>query len=212
MNISAYKLGARFYDRIWKSFTAKTLIEVVRGIDFEWLSHQAQPQRLLDIACGTGELETRLLSRNSEIYITGLDNSSQMLAQAKHKFASDRHIAFVQGNANLPLPFLDGSFDVVVSTNALHYLVKPEQFLGEVGRVLKADGRLLIEDFTIHGRLFWRGMEKLIRLLDPPYQKTYVLGDLQPLLIKTGFVIKDSRTFKIDIFWRGMYLQAIKQS
>jgi len=42
----------------------------------------------------------------------------------------------------------DGSFDAVVSTHALHEIADPDVALGEMKRVLKKQGRLLIADFT----------------------------------------------------------------
>ncbi|MFL5937596.1 MAG: class I SAM-dependent methyltransferase [Gaiellaceae bacterium] len=58
--------------------------------------------RTLDVACGTG-----FLTRHLHGEVTGLDQSAQMLDEAKRKAPDAR---FVQGDA-FDLPFRDGSFD-----------------------------------------------------------------------------------------------------
>ena len=209
--MSAYKWGARFYDRFWRSFTIRTLDHIMLTLDFKRLddNSQEQPKCLLDIACGTGELELRLNRLPFEIKIVGLDNSQEMLTQARRKLAGSQHqLAFVEGDATLPLPFLDASFDVVVSANALHYIAHPNKFLQEAKRVLKPGGQLVIEDFTVHGHYFWPIFERLIRLFDPQLYKTYTLTELSQVVKASGFTIRDIGSFKIDLLWRGMFVSA----
>lgn len=206
-----YQKGARFYDRIWSGFTQKTLQQVLKALDLKRLGEQKTSVRLLDIACGTGELELRLVPLKPELEIIGLDYSLQMLVQAQRKVGPSSQVAFVQGDANYSLPFVESSFDIVTFANALHYLSCPDKLLLEVKRVLKPGGQLVIEDFTVHGRLFWPLFEKLIHWLDPQYQKTYTLVQLNQLAAQAGFVIQESSNFKIDLIWGGMFISAAKK-
>ncbi len=211
MNISFYKQGARFYDSIWRGYTRQTLNRTLSALDLKkWLSGQAptgHPTRLLDLACGSGELAWRLSRLHPErLQITGLDNSPQMLEQALQKLAGYNQAHFVLADASQPaLPFSDASFEAVVFANALHYLRDSESLLLEVGRVLKPGGRLVIEDFTVHGRFFWPLFERFIlRRLDPQHHKTYTLAELTRLVSGANFTVLDSVSFKVDLIWRAM--------
>ncbi len=86
------------------------------------------PCRVLDVACGTGFL-TRYLRGN----VIGLDSSEEML-----KIARDRvpGASFVRGDA-FDVPFLDGSFDRVFTSDFYGLLLPPERtaFIREVRRV-----------------------------------------------------------------------------
>ncbi len=210
MKNSAYKRGAQFYDRLWGSFTRKTHERVLLALDFKRLNGQPQPVCLLDLACGTGELERQLVGLHPEIEIIGLDSSPEMLAQARRKFAGQPHLTFVEGNASHALPFSDASFDIVVSANAMHYLAQPGILLQEIYRVLKPGGQLVIEDFTVHGRVLWPLFERLIRLVDPQHYQTYTFSELNRFLSAPGFNIVGGCCFKIDFFWRGMFLSATR--
>ena len=98
------------------------------------------PARVLDVGCGTGQLASRLSRSLPEALVTGCDLSRGMLRQA---LARGGAFAWVQGDAE-QLPFADGCFDAVVSTEAFHWFPDPEQALGAFHRVLASRGRLLI--------------------------------------------------------------------
>lgn len=210
MNISYYKWGARFYDRIWHNFTARTHEHILSTLDFKRSGSQEQAKYLLDVGCGTGELELRLVRLQPVIKLIGLDNSQEMLAQARRKLAANHQVSFVEGDASLPLPFSDASFDVVVSANALHYIAQPEKLLVEIKRVLKPGGQLVIEDFTVHGHFFWPIFERLVRLFDSQLYKTYTLTELNQFVDAAGFTARESGSFKIDLLWRGMFVRATR--
>jgi ubiquinone/menaquinone biosynthesis C-methylase UbiE len=98
------------------------------------------PTRILDVGCGTGRLAARLSRELPHARTIGCDLSGGMLRQA---LARSPALAWVQGNAER-LPFSDGCFDAVVSTEAFHWFPEPERALAEFHRVLAARGRLLI--------------------------------------------------------------------
>lgn len=218
MNISFYKQGARFYDAIWQGYTRQTLSRTLAALNLKWLSqqeHGRQPVRLLDIACGTGELAWRLNRLHPEMLeITGLDNSPQMLEQARQKLAGSKQAHFVLADATQSvLPFSDASFEAVVFANALHYLSDPDSLLLEVRRTLKPGGQLVVEDFTVHGRFFWPLFERIVlRRLDPQHHKTYTLAELTGLVRKANFTVLDSRNFKVNLIWRAMFVSSVKKT
>lgn len=91
-------------------------------------------ERVLDLGCGTG-MFLEELSNRAEIVI-GLDISSEMLKRAK---ARVKNVGLVQADADA-LPFLDGSFDAVVSVTLLQNMPDPATTVVEVARVLRLGG------------------------------------------------------------------------
>jgi len=86
------------------------------------------PRRTLDVACGTG-----FLTRHLRGDVTGLDQSSAMLAIARRQVRGAR---FMRGDA-LALPFADASFDRVFASYFYCHLEEAERvrFLAEARRV-----------------------------------------------------------------------------
>ena len=98
------------------------------------------PERVLDVGCGTGQLTARLARAFPASEVVGCDFSRGML---RHARARGRRPGWVQGDAGR-LPFADGSFGAVVSTEAFHWFPAPDDALAEFRRVLAPRGRLLL--------------------------------------------------------------------
>lgn len=99
-------------------------------------------QRVLDAACGTGNL-TRILLWQGRGEIWGVDFSEEMLQRARQKCTGER-VHFAWGDLNQPLQFEDGFFDQVVSINTLYALNHPAALLAEFARILKPGGKLIL--------------------------------------------------------------------
>src|SRR5260370_8190090 len=91
---------AREYNRTWQTFSQNTHAATLSLIDLARLQHIARtrehPLRLLDVACGTGLLLEQLshLLPGAEVY--GIDQSEEMLSQARHRLQNDPHAHLVQ--------------------------------------------------------------------------------------------------------------------
>lgn len=92
--------------------------------------------RALDVGCGTGNSTVALLPYAKAI--VGLDPSAAMLVEAP------RHpnIEYRRGYAEA-LPFRGADFDLVTASSAYHWF-DHERFLGEVSRVLRPGGWLVL--------------------------------------------------------------------
>lgn len=111
---------------------------------------EASPgQRLLDVACGTGNY-TRAL-HDQGLDITGVDQSATMLDAARAKAPETAwHQADVAA-----LPFADASFAGAICTLAIHHFTDLEVAFREVARVMDA-GRLVILTSTPEQmRAYW---------------------------------------------------------
>jgi SAM-dependent methyltransferase len=98
---------------------------------------------VLDAGCGAGWYAERLLEGGAQV--TGVDASAVMATFARHRLG-ERAAIHVHDLA-APLPFDDGSFDLVLSPLVLHYLPDIAPTLTEFRRVLRPAGTLV---FSTH--------------------------------------------------------------
>ena len=99
---------------------------------------------VLECACGTGLLSAVIAPRCRRL--TATDFSEQMLKKAKKNCASFRNAAFAKADITA-LQYPDGSFDKVVAGNVIHLLDNPLTALGELNRVCKDGGILIIPTY-----------------------------------------------------------------
>ncbi len=100
---------------------------------------------LLDVPCGFGRHAIPLAGAGFRV--VGLDRSQPLLEEARRRAGGARWPKLVQGDYR-KLPFADASFDAAVCLfSSLGYLGDEEdtKALAEIGRVLRPDGRLVIE-------------------------------------------------------------------
>ena len=94
---------------------------------------------VLDVACGFGN--TAITARRLGAKVTGIDITSELLAQAKEEetIAEVSGIDWREGNAE-SLPFEDESFDIVLSTFGHMFALNQKATANEMQRVLKKGG------------------------------------------------------------------------
>lgn len=129
------------YDAWYATPLGKTSDRIEKALLFS-MAGVKQDERVLDAGCGTGIYSIELAKRCS--HVTALDDSSEMLDQAKTKAGgSDLKIAFIKADA-LKMPFPDGHFDLVISVCMLCFVKERATALLEMNRVLKPHGRIAI--------------------------------------------------------------------
>lgn len=123
---------ARTYDRLNRVMTL--------GLDCRWRKHAVRGLKgeVLDVACGTGDMMVELTKRGA--VATGVDISEEMLTIAKRKLPQS---TFLFANAE-NLPFEDATFDAVTCAFGVRNFVNLEKGLGEMMRVLKPSGCLVV--------------------------------------------------------------------
>jgi len=126
------------------------------GIDQSWrrkvveIASDCAPQRVLDIATGTGDLAIALKKTNAT-EIIGLDISPGMLAVGKDKVKAlslDKTIAMVLGDSE-DLNYEDNYFDVVTVAFGVRNFENLEKGLSELFRVLRPQGQLIILETSV---------------------------------------------------------------
>ena len=124
------------------------------GQDRRWkrrlltLAQLRPSDRLLDLACGTGDIVFEAAPRVQRA--VGLDVTLRMLQLAKRRMGPPEggHDIVVVAGDMLALPFPDRSFTVMTVGYGLRNVPDLEQSLREIRRVLEPDGRVLSLDFN----------------------------------------------------------------
>jgi len=101
-------------------------------------------QRVLDVGCGTGYTTSGILNREDVFEVVGLDMNPVQLKRAVKKLVSEKdRISLSRGEAD-NLPFIDGSFDAVISFGAIENFPNPERALKELARVTRSGGAVVV--------------------------------------------------------------------
>jgi demethylmenaquinone methyltransferase/2-methoxy-6-polyprenyl-1,4-benzoquinol methylase len=131
-------------DIYWRRFTAQKMIFF-------------HTNRLLDVACGTGDLSILSGLIHQNITITGVDFIYEMLHEAKRKTKKKgltERIRFIQGNA-LKLPFADNTFDVTAMAFGIRNIPQKKAAIKEMMRVTVPGGQIMILEMNfIQNRFF----------------------------------------------------------
>lgn len=138
------------------------------GIDHHWRRAALdtlvpyRPQRMLDVATGTGDFAILAAQRLHPASLLGVDLSEGMMAVARrkvHEAGLDDTVTFRKEDClNLTLP--DGQFDAITVAYGIRNFQDLERGLSEMRRVLRPGGRLVIIELTAPRRfpmkqLFW---------------------------------------------------------
>jgi SAM-dependent methyltransferase len=106
-------------------------------------------QRVLDIACGTGNLA--MIAARAGCVTCGIDIASNLVLQARGRaVAEGLEIDFREGDAE-ELPFQTASFDLVVSMYGLMFAPRPERAAAEALRVCKPGSVIALANWTPEG-------------------------------------------------------------
>ncbi|MCB1153611.1 methyltransferase domain-containing protein [bacterium] len=101
-------------------------------------------KRVLDLGCNQG-MHAVYAARHAE-EVVGIDMDLQHLyvANFNARWEGHKNVTCMVYSAEKPLPFADGSFDVVIAFDIIEHLVERDLFLKEIHRVLTPEGTLLL--------------------------------------------------------------------
>ncbi len=137
-------------DKLWR----RRVVRLVRRM---------KPQRILDLATGTGDLAIKMAKRIPKAHIMGVDLSENMLAVAAEKVRRqglDDHIALYQGEAE-SLDVGDGVVDVVTVAFGVRNFGDIDTSLREISRSLRFGGHIVILEFSTPRNFIVRRLYRL---------------------------------------------------
>jgi arsenite methyltransferase len=116
-----------------------------RALVYEALGAQSG-ERILDAGCGPGFYVSELLDQVGPTgSVVGVDSSPQMLAVAASRCQGHANVAFREA-AVTALPLEDASVDRALSVQVLEYVADVGAALGELQRVVRSGGHVVIWD------------------------------------------------------------------
>lgn len=196
--LKEYTLLAATYDRRWSAYIDASLSMTLKALA------GLPTDRILDIACGTGLWLEMLTKRHSDAELFGIDSVPAMLDVARRRMG--QRATLLEADA-AELPFSDGGFQLVTTTNALHYFADVHSALLEIRRVLVPSGNLIITDWCRD--YFWmKLLNRVLPLTSHAHGHTFSSRELERSLVAAGFDIVSSTTKKIDGFWALMTVHA----
>jgi tRNA (cmo5U34)-methyltransferase len=134
---------------------ARMVEALVEAIPFE----TSAPLRVIDLGCGTGTVAARVLDGFPNAQVTCLDLAGNMIAMARAKLGHYPHVHYV--TSDFTAFDLDGNYDAVVSSLALHHLATNEdkrRFYGRVHESLRSGGVFYNADVVLGSSDFLQAM------------------------------------------------------
>jgi 2-polyprenyl-6-hydroxyphenyl methylase / 3-demethylubiquinone-9 3-methyltransferase len=163
--------------------------------------------KVLDVGCGAGFLSNYLSANGLDT--TGIDLSESSLETARRQDEGGK-ARYVYADA-YKLPFDDGSFDVVTSTDFLEHVSEPKRVLDEIQRCLKPGGLFVFHTFNktkLAHLLVIKCMEWFVKNT-PDHLHVIDLfispDDLKKWLVERGFQIHEMRGVRPVIFQKAVF-------
>lgn len=195
---TVYAGQAPRYDERWADYLESTLRPTLDAMELP------PAGRVVDVGCGTGLLLEMLLARHPGAHASGVDLSPEMLSRARSRLGGRAKLLLGDAAA---LPLASSRFDAVVSSSALHHWPRPERALGEIARVLRPGGQLVVTDWS-DDHLPTRLLSGLLRWTDPSHHRTYSVRELRGMLQRAGFRAIEDRRYRLGWRWGFMTLTA----
>lgn len=138
-------------------------------------------ERVLDVACGTGDLTQAFAKRSRASEVVGVDFTPAMLdiaAQKQTKLHQGvrSRIEYHQGDAQ-NLAYAEDSFDVLSIAFGIRNVQDPQKALGEFARVLRPGGRLVVLEFGVPSLAPMRWFNDFYCGTIMPRTATWISGD-----------------------------------
>ncbi len=150
----------------WESGDFGQIARTIENVAEEFMARQPHQSgsRVLDVACGTGNLA--VLAARRGCVVSGIDIAGNLIGQARTRAAAEGlSIDFKEGDAEA-LPFVGGQFDLVVSMFGVMFAPRPGVAAAELLRVTRPGGHVALANWTSEG--FLGRMFKVFKAHLPP--------------------------------------------
>lgn len=156
------------------------------------------PEKVLDVGCASGWFLSKVKKSYPKSECHGVDIYDKAISYGQKKYNS---LTLSVSDAH-KLPYKAKSFDLIICTEVLEHVTEPEAVLLEIKRVLKKDGRAVIE--LDSGSMLFSTVWFLWQLSKGGVWKhahlhSFTIKKLEKLLKKTGFAVEKRKRFNIGM-------------
>ena len=203
-NAGFYDTDSEVYDeKRWKSrsgdFNNATQQRIVGELTQSWTS-----SRILEVGPGTARFTIPLARKNNRI--TLVDISDRMLEVARAKLVEERLEQSIEREicgSIYELPFPDEEFDFALSLNVFSHLERAEVAIGEIARVLKPGGELLINYPNLYS-YYWPYARRIVN------RSRAVSEDVYSMWWRTGTIEQGISASKLAVVARRGHVHVPK--
>ena len=188
--INYYQLGVKknFLQKTWHTGKLNAVYSLISEI----------PGSILDVGCASGWFLNELHRKYPAASCSGVDKYRSAIVFGNKKY---KKIKLIYADAH-DLPFKAGTFDLIICTEVLEHVKNPGRVLLEIKRVLKKDGRVVVEmdsgNFLFRAAWYWwtnlrKGVWKDAHI------HVFNTKKLEKTILKSGFKIKKKKVFNITM-------------
>lgn len=154
--------------------------------------------RVLDVACGTGNLA--IVAAKTGASVTGVDIATNLIEQARSRAIREGVKAqFDEGDAE-SLAYADASFDLVVSMYGAMFAPRPERVAAELVRVCRPGGQIAMANWTPGGFVGQMFKVQASHVPPPPGMPQPVLwGDESTVRVRLREGVRDLRLTPVKV-------------
>ena len=169
-------------------------------VDQYWyLAHLAPHAAVLDVGAGHGMHALKAAARSRIVLGIDRDRAALGVATRAGRERRIRNAAFLAADLEQGLPIRGGTFDTVICLDLLEHVVERDRLLGEIRRVLRPGGALLLA--VPNRATSWKrrlARAGLFAYSDPDHKIEYTLPELAAELGRNGFRIVRMHTAVYD--------------
>lgn len=159
-----WDLVSKYYTFFEKLYNGRVNREMCKKV----AERIASDDEVLECACGTGMVSVHIAAICKSLIAT--DFSDGMLVQTHKRCAKLDNVKVEKGNI-LHLNYADETFDKVIAANVIHLLEYPEIALGELLRVCKKGGEVIIPTYLVNHT--W-GLSQILVWFVNRFTKTFI--------------------------------------
>lgn len=199
----------RDLEKIIKSVPSNYYQRGIKENCFQWYWHKYKfknvfqmicfsPKNILDVGCHSGWFLNEVSQCFSNAKCSGIDIYSEAINYGKKIYP---HINFKISDAHR-IPFSSKRFDLLLCTEVLEHVNSPREVLKEIRRVVKDDGKVIIEidSGSLLFDLVWFFWEKMKgKVWRNAHLHKLRAKDVENLLLQSNFKIERKKTFNFGM-------------
>ena len=161
---------------------------------------------VLDLGSGNGQSSIKASRFAKKVVGLEIDKELIKIAKKSAEIKKLKNVTFLESDLERKLNLKNNSFDKVIFLDVLEHLVKRDQILQEIKRILKPEGLMFLG--VPNSQTFWKKLQKRVGInyySDPDHKAEFSENQIKHLLLKHKFKIRQLSYGPSDTPFRGIY-------